>query len=816
MSDTDLFFSTNPAEPWSIYPIGLPALALVALLLVALTLWSYLGHPQASRRRVLTVLALRLLALLVVLLTAVRPSVGIQEDPKIPSVLLVGVDLSESMTVPDELNQPRIDAVRKTLERCEGLFNELRTEQNVNVVMYGFGPTDFNEATNKYDPATPAKYNRSDYGAYLRKTYDRWQGERFLRGHVVIGDGADNGDAKPEPEAVRWRQAGRAIHTFAVGLETTRSDAKDVGITSVAVTSGNPDGSVFIKTDFTLKLQVNAFGFQGVRVPVRVLFDEGEGYKEIHVEPAVVLERERDNEVELKLKAPDKPGEIKVKVEIPADRVPGDVAPSNNAIETYLTVSKEGMRVLVVNRLSFEHAALRRALQADPRIDLYQVIRQTDEPPSAREREDFDFGQRAYDVIILGNVTAKQLQAIDPQLPAKIAEQVTKRGVGLLMTGGHATFLGTPGLPDATGWRGTPEIENILPVDLNSAPPVPDAVYDDPAARFQFLPTAEKADHYLTRLADTPKESAAQWAKLNDPANHSRFTGLSKVGAAKPTASVFAVASAAHASEPVPFPGDTRAAAPLLVGHQIGVGNRGRVLVMAAQDTYMWQKLGQPKANDGIQLHARFWRHLVRWLAHQEDDEGAAFARPVLKRLPVGGKQTIRVGLRGPGGAPAQDPKFEVRVIAPGQNEAAAQAKTPVPDPDGGFSVPYDPAAPGEYTVKLSATGHDKDGKPVKGEASARFLAYPEATDEMLVKAANHAELRAIATAGGGQFHRLEDLPAFLRELKEKKIDMAKPKPRFLPDWRRDHSHGFLPGWLALFAVLLGGEWGLRRLWGMV
>jgi hypothetical protein len=188
----------------------------------------------------------------------------------------------------------------------------------------------------------------------------------------------------------------------------------------------------------------------------------------------------------------------------------------------------------------------------------------------------------------------------------------------------------------------------------------------------------------------------------------------------------------------------------------------------------------------------------------------------VLKRLPVGGKQTIRVGLRGPGGAPAQDPKFDVKVIAPGQNEAAAQAKTPVPDPDGGFSVPYDPAAPGEYTVKLSATGHDKDGKPVKGEASAHFLAYPEASDEMLRKAADHATLRAIATAGGGQFHRLEDLPAFLRELKAQKLELAKPKPRFLPDWRRDHSHGFLPGWLVLFAVLLGGEWGLRRLWGMV
>src|SRR5262249_17534983 len=154
------------------------------------------------------------------------------------------------------------------------------------------------------------------------------------------------------------------------------------------------------------------------------------------------------------------------------------------------------------------------------------------------EREDFDFDQRAYDVIILGNVSAKQLTAIDPQLPEKIAEQVTKKGVGLLMTGGHATFLGTPGLPDATGWRGGKAIQDILPVALGQSPPVPDSVFTDDRSRFQFLPTAEQANHYLVRLGDTPQQTAEFWRRLNDFANRCRFTGLSKVGRAKGTATV--------------------------------------------------------------------------------------------------------------------------------------------------------------------------------------------------------------------------------------------------------------------------------------
>ena len=64
---------------------------------------------------------------------------------------------------------------------------------------------------------------------------------------------------------------------------------------------------------------------------------------------------------------------------------------------------------------------------------------------------------------------------------------------------------------------------------------------------------------------------------------------------------------------------------------------------------------------------------------------------------------------------------------------------------------------------------------------------------------------------------RLEDLPGFVKELKSQPVsESLKPKPRYVPDWRRNHSGGFLPGWLVVFVTLLGCEWGLRRLWGLV
>ncbi len=820
MPDSEIFFSSNPAAPWSYYPLGWPALGLVALGLVLLTLWTYLGHQQASRKRIVLILGLRLAALLVALLTTVRPTVGVQEDPKIPSTLLIGVDLSASMEVPDELGQERIKAVRKVLDKCEPTIEELKAEQNVNVVIYGFGPTDFTDASHRYDPKAPAKFNRSDYGTYLNRTFERWQTERFVRGHLIIGDGQDNGSTyAPFAEAERWRRAGRPVHTFAVGRTDTDAGSKDVALTAASVATGNPDGSVFVKTEFAMKVLVNAVGFTNTPLPIRVFFDYGEankGYEQV-LEQTITLPIEKDNEIELKLTAPDRPCEMKVKIEIPHERTPGDVNPTNNVIETYVKVTKEGMRVLIVNRLGFEHAALRRALQADPRISLFQVIRQTEDPATAEERVDFDFEKRLYDVIIIGNVSAKQLTTLDPDLPAKIRDQVRTKGVGLLMTGGHATFAGSPNIPDASGWRGTKAIEDILPVDLNQAPPVAETAFTNDANRFQLLPTFEARDHYLTRLGNTPAESNEQWRKLNDWSNRSRFTGLSKVGAAKPTATVYAVAAESRDSRPIPTAaGEGRRLAPLLVGHQIGADARGRVLVLAAQDTYLWQKLGQPQTNDGLQLHARFWRQMVRWLAHQEDDDAAAFAKPDLRRLPVGGKQTIRVGLRAPGGTPAKDPKFEIKVLAPGDDETTAKTLTPIPDPDGGFKLPYDPAVAGEYTVKLSATGTDAEGKEVKGDATARFLAYPESTDEKDKKAANHIFLQQLATAGGGKYQALEELPAFLKKLKAEPMETVKPKPKYRPDWRRNHSEGFLPLWLALFVLLLGTEWGLRRWWGLV
>jgi uncharacterized membrane protein len=829
MNDSSIFFTMRPAYPWSIEPIGLPALAIVAGLLVAFTIWTYSGHPNATRRRIFIVLCLRMLALLVALITALRPSVGVQENPKNPSVLIFGLDFSESMTVKDEVNgQARIDAVRKILEKCQPILDELAAEQNVTTVMYKFSTPDFSEAMSRYSPGDPADGKRSDYGTYLNRTFERWLGERFIRGHLIVGDGADNGEAfSPISEAKRWGGRGVPITTFTVGQEGSNQDAHDIVAASVeAEPSPAP-----IKTDVTVVGTVHAYGFIGTRVTVRVTMEGPQMPRTMLVTQDVVLEKERDNKVRITIKAPPTKGEYKLRFQVGQDKdgeiVPlrGEINAENNQSETYLTVTKDGVRLLIIDRLRPEETRIRDVLRSEKRFDVNQVIRQTDGQITAAAEELLDLDSQAYDVIIIGDITPAQLtfRRGDKTLAMldKIRDRVMKNGMGVMFLGGEQSFRGMPA--------------DLLPVSVPEDPRA--AIVENvnketqlPNSRYQTIPTEEGLSSMM-RLAKDEKDSIALWAEVNTSQSpHSRLTGYNKMFV-RSGARVLAWASQEKAviTAGTRFP--DKGADPLLVSWQIGDGDRGRVLAFGAFDSYLWEKLGQPKTKQGSEIHSRFWKQCVLWLAHQEDEEGQAYIRPAHRQLKVGGEQTLRLGVKLPSGQ--DDPNAEMTVkivplpdgkIEPDQADIDKAKQETVVRDDKGAKVLFRPRTKGEYfavltSPKKDAAGKpmvDAEGKPVLLRATAKFIAVPDISDEMLKVSADHENMIRISSAAGGKALRLEDLPSFLKELKEQKDTGPKPRPKYYPDWRRNHSQGFLTLWLVVFVLLLGAEWGLRRLWGMV
>ncbi len=835
LPDSNFFFNARPAYPWSLSPVGLPALMVVAFFLIVFTIWTYSGHPNANRRRILIVLVLRLLALLVTLFTALRPSVGVQENPKLPSWLFIGVDLSESMTVKDEVNnQSRIEAVRKMLEKCQPIIDELAAEQNVTTVIYKFSTPDFSEGMNKYSPGDPADGKRSDYGTYLNRTFDHWQTERFLRGHLIIGDGGDNGETYSAiAEAAKWGRRNCPITTFTVGSDNSSGDVSDIIVAGVEC----EPSPVSIKTMFTVVGTVQAYGFKGTRVVARVSFNG-----KIVATEEVLLEKEKDNKVRIPVKAPGERGEIKVKLEIGQQKdgeivaLKGESRDDNNYSETYLTVNKDGVRVLVIDRLRPEAMRIRDVLGSEKRFDLNEVIRQTDGEVSAGAEELLDLDSQAYDVIIIGNITPAQLMfkrgnrtimVLD-----KIRERVQKNGMGLMFLGGEHALVGMPNEllpvvvpPSVAGPTGplSAIVENV------------DKATQRSITLYQTIPT-EDGLAKMMKLSKEQKESIALWEELNNPRRRAGITGYNKM-TKKTISTVYAWANPDGAVIPAGTkqPPDRD---PLLVGFQIGDGARGRVLAFGAYDTYLWEQLGQPKTRLGSEIHTRFWKQCVLWLAHQDEEEGLAYARPLYRQLKAGGEQTIRVGVRLPNGQEDPNAELTVKIVPmpkpadrkaeeakePDQAEIdKAKTETVMRDKDGA-KVLFRPRERGEYFVVLTSPKKDAEGKPVldaEGKpvllrATAKFIAVPDISDEMLRVNADHDFMTRLAVQTGGKGLRLEDLPGFLKDLKAEPLSTMIPKPHYYPDWRRNHSKGFLPFWLVVFVLLLGTEWALRRLWGMV
>src|SRR4029077_10723809 len=116
---------------------------------------------------------------------------------------------------------------------------------------------------------------------------------------------------------------------------------------------------------------------------------------------------------------------------------------------------------------AWEPKFIRYALSQEPSIHpLFESVRLNDEPPAGGDADLFQFDKQHYDVIILGDISARRLSGGDPAVLQRVHDEVTKNGAGLIMLGGF-TSLGP-----LSDWARTP-IADILPVDFNK-PALPD------------------------------------------------------------------------------------------------------------------------------------------------------------------------------------------------------------------------------------------------------------------------------------------------------------------------------------------------------
>jgi uncharacterized membrane protein len=767
--NSDLALYTDPTYPWSMAGFGVPLLVVVALLLTGLTVWTYIGARGSTIRRMLAVLALRLGALLLAFLALLRPALAFRGELRHPSVLVIALDDSESMSIQDEFDgQSRWERARRVLSKCEPDLRKLREQYEVTVALHRFSegvrPLDLEDAAAKPDGT------RSDYGLMTRELLDRYGGERYLRGLVVMGDGAHNG-VQPDPLAVAGEWRGKCpVHTFAFGKTTTSDRQSDISLTDITLDRS----PIPAKGKFTVTAVADAPGFENREVVVRLFIDgkqvpvlvgdhEEVGHKES-------LRLTTGNELKVTANAPAQAGEIKVTLKI--DRLEGELAEFNNEISTFATVSQEGVGVLYVDKRREERAFILEALASDPRI---RVDRVTLGGGAPAEGGLFHLNDRPYDVIILGDVTSDEVRRADAQAPAKIKELVVDKGAGVMMIGGRRNFGNGrwQGRKAGDGWAET-ELRDVLPVDMS-------ATGELSQETISLVRTPPGKEHFLLRLADDPRENETVWDGLK------LYGGAALMGQAKDANGVLL---------------RSKEGKDILVAQEVG---GGRSVAFAGDTTYLWVR-----PPNGDRYHQRFWRQLVLWLAHQEKTESKLWVKPDARRVKAGRRLGFGAGIRGKDGMDLKGATFSAKAVGP----APAQVwQTRDRDEE---RITVEAGMPGEYQLVVEGQGRDAEGQEVRGKETVRFLVSQDDA-EMTRRAADHEFLKRLAAAGGGKFHAgdEEELARYLRELPSQPLGGLRPKPNLWPDWRRAAPSTFPPAFLLLFAVLVSLEWFFRRRWGM-
>jgi hypothetical protein len=231
---------------------------------------------------------------------------------------------------------------------------------------------------------------------------------------------------------------------------------------------------------------------------------------------------------------------------------------------------------------------------------------------------------------------------------------------------------------------------------------------------------------------------------------------------------------------------------------QLRTAGDGRVLVVLGEG---WWRAGMgrggPAGGGAAGAYASLWTGAVRWLARAEA-AGAAGRASVTPReawAKPGEATSLDLVLPEPAGAAP-----EVWLMPPAG--AAVKAEVwPVDAAGLRWEARVKPAIEGVHGVELRRPG---GAAPVK----ARLAAY-DPSEEAADVSARPEVLRRLCEATGGRLLERDAGPAFLDVVRDAGRADA---PAAGEGLRSDPAR---PTWLMWLALALGGEWWLRRRWGL-
>ena len=758
-------------SPW---PVTMVAGA--AVLLGVPALLTYMLARGRSRRVDRWVLGtLRAALFLVLFFIVMQPALVLTSVVPQRNFLAVLVDDSRSMTIDDRDGTSRAAKAAELLDPEGDLVGALNEDFALRYFRFsasagrvgGVGGLGFNGS-------------RTRIGEALAHARDELQGVP-LSGIVVVSDGGDNTDEAIGDALLPLRAASVPVFTVGVGDEEMEADvqASRVDVPETALTG----------TSMVVNVMVDSRGYAGRTVPI-VVEDMGR----IVTTEMVTLPADGQPLVAPVAITLETPGARELAFRIQGQ--PGERVLENNTLHAVVQVRDRTEKILYFEgEPRHEVAFMLRAVRADENLQVVLLQRTAenkffrrnlDDPLELVEgfpttREDL----YRYRALVLGSIEASFFT--HDQLDM-MADFVSERGGTLLMLGGRRALA-------EGGYKGTP-LEDILPVVLD------EPTGATPTERLAFVkvaPTPGGANHPITRIEGTVEESAARWDSLPPVSTTNLITEL------KPGATELLQGSV------VESPG----AAPGVVGAGEddagleGAGNagdrvvmafqrygRGRSMVLAVQDTWLWQMDWTVPLED--QSHENFWRQLLRWLVAETPDP--VEAAPAQVTVEAGESVTLEATVLDAGFVEVNGAAVNARVTLPTGETRDVPMEWSVAE-DGRYTADFTPGMDGIFEVSVDA-GRDTVSL---GTAETSVRVAP-GTDEFRDPRQRRSLMERIAEETGGRYYTPETAANLPEDLQFTGGGVTVTEERDLWD---------MPVLFLLLAGLMGGEWVYRRKRGL-
>ena len=739
------------------------------------TVYAYLclKRPISWRLKSLLI-ALRLLAISVLLFCLLEPVLVEKKDITPPMHLPILADTSRSMDLRDvdfngELSSRLTHANHLLFDSSSQFLSSLNERYEIH--LYRFDQRS-QQISGRLNPLETGG-NLTDIGAAIQTAIREWRGQQTA-GVVLITDGAHNASTFPLEDVVRLQ-----IPVYPIGIGTPEPP-KDLIITGIEV---NP--VVYVGHEVPVYITIQSNGYSGYQVRLSLgRTEDSENEGSVVNATSVTLTDESDQVVEFAL-IPESEGSFQYIASLPT--LEGEISSENNNKVFLLKAVKTKLRVLYIDgRPRWDYVFLKRALERDPDIDstclilsgkrlhqLRDTLLNTTNGYYPQNNESYDEVRQfpdtldelmTHDVLIVGDILSNTLNSIQQ---SAVVDFVEKHGKAIIFLGGQNS-LGKDGLIQTS-------LAGLLPTVIPTSGCI--------SRNEDFSPelTQNGLYHPITRLANTKANNEAIWREL--PPLSRWLGGLQLRGGA----TALSVYRPEMASQPIP----------VIIFQRSGLG---KSLLIAAEGVWNWG-FGVWSFKDEDDTYPRFWAQAIRWMATR----GAEKQISVTTNLPtysVGDIVEITVFAYDESYQPLEDATIEIDVFPPSDDKPFQLRPRANSASVGAFTTRFNADSQGSYHIKASG----RQGEVVLGEDSTEIFVQTQFA-ELENPQLDESLLKQLATKTGGAYLTLAEASTLSEKIN------AHLRPIFATEERDLWD---TPLVLICVVALLGIEWFLRKRIGLV